>query len=84
MSKILKLKGNEVTGATSLGAANSLSGATLVKVYHTAAVTVTVTDSANTQIGNTTLEAGTHFIAKAPTDKIFTTAGLFTSVGYAD
>jgi len=84
MSRIIKLKGDEVTGATSLGAANSLSNATLVKVYHTAAVTITVTDSANTQIGNTTLEAGSHFIAKSPTDKIFTTAGLFTPVGYAD
>ena len=84
MSRIVKLKGDEVTGATTLGAANTLGNATLVKVYHTAAFTVTVTDSANTQLGNTTFEAGSHFVAKSATDKIFTTAGLFTSVGYAD
>ena len=82
--KIIVLKGNEAAGGTNLGAASALSGARLVKFYHTAAATVTLVDSANSQIGNTTVEAGTHYFAKNPEDKIFVTASLVTPVGFGD
>ena len=58
MSRIIKLKGAEFTAPTGLAAANSAVDSPLVKVYHTAAVTVTVVTSANAAVGNTTLDAG--------------------------
>jgi hypothetical protein len=82
--KIIVLKGNEAAAGTSLGAASDLSGARLVKFYHTAAATITLVDSANTAIGNTTVEAGTHYFAKSPGDKIYATAGKVTPVGFGD
>lgn len=82
--KIIVLKGNEVAAGTALGTASDLSGARLVKFYHTAAATVTLVDSANTAIGNTTVEAGTHYFAKSPGDKIYATAGQVTPVGFGD
>lgn len=84
MSRIIKLKGNEFTAPTGLAAANSAVDSPLVKVYHTAAVTVTVVDSANAAIGNTTLDAGVHYIQKAPSDKIYASAGKFTPVAFGD
>lgn len=84
MPNLIKLTGSEFTAPTSLGAANSAVNATVVKVYHTAAVTVTVVDSANAAIGNTTLDAGVHYIQKAPTDKIFSSAGKFTPVAFTN
>ena len=80
---VLVLKGTEASAPTTQGAATALSGARLVKFYHTAAATVTVVSAANTVVGNTTLEAGTHFISKNPDELIFATAGLITSVGYS-
>ncbi len=80
--KIIILKGNEVAAGTSLGAASTISGSKLIKFYHTAAATITLVNSANAAIGNTTLEAGSHVIEKAATDKIYATAGKFTPVGY--
>ena len=47
-------------------------------------MTVTVVDSANAAIGNTTLDAGVHYIQKAPTDKIFSSAGKFTPVAFTN
>lgn len=82
--KIIILKGNEAAAGTSLGAASAFDGARLLKFYHTAAATVTLVDSANTAIGNTTVEAGTHYFAKDPGDKIFATAGKITPVGFGD
>jgi|TARA_R110000822_G_scaffold3972_2_gene16952 hypothetical protein len=82
--KIILLKGNEATGGTSLGAASTVSNARLVKFYHTAAAVVTIVDSANAAIGNTSVEAGTHYFAKDPSDKIFVSAGLVTPVGFGD
>ena len=82
--KIIILKGNEATAGTNLGGANAYSGSRLVKFYHTAAATVTLVDSANAAIGNTTVEAGSHYFAKNPGDKIFATAGKFTPVGFGD
>lgn len=84
MSRILKLKSSEFTAPTDLANANTAFDATLVKHYHTAAATITVVDSANSAIGNTTVSAGEHFIQKAATDKIYATAGLFTSVAFTD
>lgn len=84
MSRIIKLKGSEFSAPTDLENANSAFDSHLVKVYHTAAVTVTVVDSANAAIGNTTLEAGTHYIQKAPSDKIYSSAGKFTPVAFGD
>ena len=82
--KIIILKGNEAAAGTNLGGASAVGGARLVKFYHTAAATVTLVDSANTAIGNTTVEAGTHYFAKDPGDKIFATAGKITPVGFGD
>ena len=82
--KIIVLKGNEAAAGTNLGAASNLSGARLVKFYHTAAATVTLVNGANTAIGNTTVDAGIHYIAKSPDDKIFATAGKVTPVGFGD
>lgn len=84
MSRIIKLKGAEFTAPTGLAAANSAVDSPLVKVYHTAAVTVTVVTSANVAVGNTTLDAGVHYIQKAPTDKIYASAGKFTPVAFGD
>lgn len=74
--------GSEFTAPTDLANANSAIDSTLVKVYHTAAVTVTVVTSANAAVGNTTLDAGVHYIQKAPSDKIFASAGKFTPVAF--
>ncbi len=74
--------GSEFTAPTDLANANSAVDSTLVKVYHTAAVTVTVVTSANAAVGNTTLDAGVHYIQKAPSDKIFASAGKFTPVAF--
>jgi len=82
MSKVIKLMGSEFTAPTDLANANSAIDSTLVKVYHTAAVTVTVVTSANAAVGNTTLDAGVHYIQKAPSDKIFASAGKFTPVAF--
>tara|TARA_B100001113_G_scaffold345089_1_gene334292 strand:+ start:1527 stop:1781 length:255 start_codon:yes stop_codon:yes gene_type:complete len=82
MSKVIKLMGSEFTAPTDLANANSAVDSTLVKVYHTAAVTVTVVTSANAAVGNTTLDAGVHYIQKAPSDKIFASAGKFTPVAF--
>tara|TARA_R100001460_G_scaffold4800_4_gene13581 strand:- start:44303 stop:44554 length:252 start_codon:yes stop_codon:yes gene_type:complete len=82
--KIIILKGNESAAGTNLGGASAYDGARLLKFYHTAAATVTLVDSANTAIGNTTVEAGSHYFAKSPGDKIFATAGKFTPVGFGD
>ena len=84
MSRIVKLKGSEFTAPTSLGTANTALDSALVKVYHSAAATVTVVTSANVAIGNTTLDAGVHYIQKAPSDKIYASAGKFTPVAFAD
>ena len=84
MPNIIKLKGSEFTAPTSLAAANTAFDSTLVKSYHTAAVTVTVVTSANAAIGNTTLEAGSHYIQKAPSDKIYSSAGKFTPVAFTN
>ena len=84
MSRIIKLKGNEFTAPTDLANANSAVDSPLVKVYHTAAITVTVTTSANVAVGNTTLDAGVHYIQKAPSDKIYASAGKFTPVAFGD
>ena len=84
MSRIIKLKGSEFTAPTSLAAANTALDSALVKVYHSAAVTVTVVTSANAAIGNTTLDAGVHYVQKAPSDKIYASAGKFTPVAFAD
>lgn len=82
--KIIILKGNETAAGANLASASAYSGARLLKFYHTAAAVVTLVDSANTQIGNTTVEAGTHYFAKDPGDKIFATAGSITPVGFGD
>jgi hypothetical protein len=82
--KIIILKGNETAAGANLANASAYSGSRLLKFYHTAAATVTLVDSANTQIGNTTVEAGTHYFAKDPGDKIFATAGKVTPVGFGD
>ena len=74
--------GSEFTAPTDLANANSAIDSTLVKVYHTAAGTVTVVTSANAAVGNTTLDAGVHYIQKAPSDKIFASAGKFTPVAF--
>jgi hypothetical protein len=84
VSRILKLKGSEFTAPTDLANANTAFDSTLIKHYHTAAAVITVTDSANTAIGNTTVSAGEHFIQKAATDKIYASAGLFTPIAFAD
>lgn len=84
MSRIIKLKGDEFTAPTDLANANSAFDSPLIKVYHTAAVTVTVTTSANVAVGNTTLDAGVHYIQKAPSDKIYASAGKFTPVAFGD
>ena len=84
MPNIFKLTGSEFTAPTSLGDANTAFDSTLVKSYHTAAVTVTVVTSANAAIGNTTLEAGSHYIQKAPSDKIYSSAGKFTPVAFTN
>ena len=84
MSRIIILKGDEVAAGTNLAGASTLGNATLVKFYHTAAATVTLVDSANTQIGNTTVTAGEHYFAKSHSDKIFATAGSITAVGFGD
>jgi hypothetical protein len=80
--RILILKGDEVAAGANLAAATTVDNATLVKHYHTAAATVTLVDSANTQIGNTTVAAGVSYFSKQPSDKIFATGGSFTSIGY--
>ena len=84
MPNIIKFTGSEFTAPTSLGDANTAFDSTLVKSYHTAAVTVTVVTSANAAIGNTTLEAGSHYIQKAPSDKIYSSAGKFTPVAFTN
>lgn len=84
MSRILIIKGDEFTAPTTLGAANSVNQATLVKLHTTAATVVTLVDSANTAIGNTTVSAGDHFFSKAHSDKIYASAGSFTPVGFGD
>ena len=83
-SRLIKLKRAEFTAPTAIAAANSAVDCPLVKVYHTAAVTVTVVTSANVAVGNTTLDAGVHYIQKAPTDKIYASAGKFTPVAFGD
>lgn len=82
--KIIILKGNEAAAGTTLGNASAYDGARLLKFYHTAAAVVTLVDSANSAIGNTTVEAGTHYFAKNPGDKIFASAGKITPVGFGD
>jgi len=82
--KILILKGDETAAGANLASSSAFSGARLLKFYHTAAATITLVDSSDTQIGNTTVEAGTHFFAKDPADKIFASAGKFTPVGFGD
>lgn len=84
MGRILKLKGSEFTAPTDLANANSALNAHVVKHYHTAAATITIVDSANTAIGNTTVEAGTSFFQKAASDKIYASAGKFTPVAFTD
>jgi len=84
VSRIINLKGSEFTAPTTLGAANTALNSPLVKVYHTGVVVVTVVDSANGAVGNTTLDAGVHYIQKAPSDKIFASAGQFTPVAFGD
>jgi hypothetical protein len=65
---IIDIKGAEASITSS---ASSFSGARLIKINATAAATViTLTTAGDAAIGNTTLLAGTHFIAKSPTDKI--------------
>tara|TARA_B100000575_G_scaffold291119_1_gene296261 strand:+ start:362 stop:619 length:258 start_codon:yes stop_codon:yes gene_type:complete len=80
--RIVKLMGAEFTAPTGLAAANSAVDASLVKVYHTAAVTVTVVTSANAAVGSTTFDAGVHYVQKAPSDKIYASAGKFTPVAF--
>ena len=80
--KIIILKGNEVAAGTDLANASALSGAQLVKHYHTAAATITLVNSANGAIGNTTVGAGVNYFSKAPDDKIYATACKFTPVGF--
>jgi|TARA_R110002050_G_scaffold168478_6_gene299846 hypothetical protein len=82
--KIIIIKGNEATAGTTLGAATTVDNAKLVKFYHTAAAVVTLVDSANTAIGNTSVDAGIHYFHKKAEDKLFASAGLVTSVGYGD
>lgn len=84
MPKILKLKGSEFTAPTALSGANTALDSHLVKHYHSAAATITIVDSANTAIGNTTVEAGTSFFQKAASDKIYASAGKFTPVAFTD
>ena len=84
MSRILIIKGDEFTAPTTLGGANSVNQATLVKLHTTAATVVTLVDSANTAIRNTTVSAGDHFFSKAHSDKIYASAGSFTPVGFGD
>lgn len=86
MSRIVIIKGDEFAAPTALSGANSVFQATLVKVHCTAAATITLVDSANTAIGNTTVSAGDHYIAKAHSDKIYLGAGSgkFSPVGFGD
>lgn len=84
MSRILIIKGDEFTAPTALSGANSVNQATLVKLHTTSATVVTLVDSANTAIGNTTVSAGDHFFSKAHSDKIYASAGSFTPVGFGD
>ena len=84
MPNIIKLKGSEFTAPTSLGDANTAFDSTVVKAYHSSALTVTVVTSANAAVGNTTLEAGSHYIQKAPSDKIYASAGKFTPVAFTN
>ena len=58
MSRIIIIKGDEFTAPTALSGANSVNQATLVKLHTTSATTVTLVDSANTAIGNTTVSSG--------------------------
>jgi hypothetical protein len=83
MLQVIILKGDEVAAGTNLAGASTIGNAQLVKHYHTAAATVTLVDSANTQIGNTTVAAGVTYFSKQPSDKIYASAGSFTSVGFA-
>ena len=46
MPNIIKLKGSEFTAPTSLGAANTAFDSTVVKAYHSSALTV-ITDADN-------------------------------------
>mgnify|MGYP003132781580 CR=1 FL=1 len=39
---------------------------------------------ANTAVGNTTLEAGSHYIQNTPSDKIYASAGKFTPVAFTN
>ncbi len=80
--KIIILKGNEVAAGTDLANASTISNAKVVKHYHSAAAVVTLVDSANTAIGNTTVAAGVSYFEKAADDKIYASAGRFTPVGY--
>jgi len=84
--RILIIKGDEFTAPTALSGANSANQATLVKVHTTAVATITLVDSANTAIGNTTVSAGDHYVAKSHSDKIYLGAGAgkFTPVGFGD
>jgi len=82
--KIIILKGNEVAAAANVGSSSTISNSRIVKFYHTAAAVVTLVDTDDIQIGNTSVEAGTHYFSKNPSDKVFASAGLFTPVGFGD
>ena len=43
---------------------------------------ITLVNSTNGAIGNTTVGAGVNYFSKAPDDKIYATAGKFTPVGF--
>lgn len=82
--KIIILKGNEVAAAANVGSSSTVSNSRIVKFYHTAAAVVTLVDTDDNQLGNTSVEAGTHYFAKNPSDKVFASGGLFTPVGFGD
>jgi|TARA_R110000851_G_scaffold308836_2_gene467989 hypothetical protein len=80
---IIDIKGAE---ASITSTASNFSGARLIKINATAAATVvTLTTAADAAIGTTTLLAGTHLIAKSPTDKIACAPTINgTPVGFAN
>ena len=67
---LIKLAGNEGQLANTAGG-NTFFNATCIKLVVTANAVVTVYNSADTQLGNTTLLAtNTYYLQKAATDKI--------------
>lgn len=76
---IINLKGNEGS-LLGTGTGNTFFDSTCIKVNVTSTAVITLYDSADAQIGNTTLLAtNTYFVEKAHTDKIKLNSGTVTA-----